>query len=79
MDYKSPIAGFGRAGKKGVSYLVTRDIITKTRGAQRTIQDTHTKVRVPPFLPRQHSKFPQTHLGEKGEKQKSKKDCPHFS
>lgn len=57
----------------------TRDIITKTRGAQRTIQDTHTKVRVPPFLPRQHSKFPQTHLGEKGEKQKSKKDCPHFS
>ena len=45
----------------------TRDIITKSRGAQMTIQDTHTKVRVPPFLPRPYSKFPQTHLGEKGQ------------
>lgn len=56
MDYKSPTAGFSRAGKRGTSYLVDK------RHYHKDERSPH-----PPFPPGQYRKFPPDTLRKGGE------------
>ena len=54
MDCKSPTAGFSRAGKRAISYLVDK------RHYHKDQRSPH-----PPFPPGQYRKFPPDTLGRK--------------
>lgn len=50
MDCMSPTAGFSRAGKKGVRYVLEKGHHHKAQRSQSVRQGTHTEERAPPFL-----------------------------
>lgn len=72
MDYTSPTAGFGKAGKKGVIYLVDKGCRHKV---QRSSEDNigHSHKDEGPFFPTKTVNSPRYTWEKSGEEEKSKK------